>query len=441
MENINSLYFLSQQNDSRTLKSLPKGGLFNRATEVSIDSCIRHLEEVNKMLVIRNHDKSDFLSRHPDIYYDNDKGKIPSCDVVYTKINKFYFVTNNEYYEKSTQYYFTLYSAIFPYLGLKSITLKETNQNKKLSDTNLDLNLIASTVGFSNVKSENNQDDNTIKIIFEEDRNDANTLNRLKENQEQQANIIYNEMLPKNMKKSLYRTGVKNEIDLIEKRVMAKMNGFESDKVIRNTNTDKISVNLHQSFNLNTNIGLLAGYESNEFMTHHVSYILDFYKTNTSEHVEEADAESQNSDTEEEENQQEQQGSSEYVLPHDKLGIKNFYTSQPPGINGPWPNGCLDVRAVNNIKELETAKNLAYNMVLEDPKHHIVEIVEMFNFDLSSIFHKRRYSVYSVKLFYAEEDGDVDVHIGSGRRYVAFDSEQLCNCDKIIETLRNESFY
>lgn len=436
MENINSLYFLSKQNDSQILKSLPKSGLFNRVTEVSIESCIQHLEEVNKMLVIRNHDKSDFLSRHPDIYYDNDKGKMPSCDVVYTKINKYYFVTNSEYYEKSTQYYFTLYSAIFPYLGLKSITLKETNQNKKLSDANLDLNLIASTVGFSNVKSENNQDDNTIKIIFEEDRNDVNTLNRLKENQEQQVNIIYDEMLPKNMKKSLYRTGVKNEIDLIEKRVMGKMNGFESDKVIRNTNTNKISVNLHQSFNLNTNIGLLAGYESNEFMSHHVWYILDFYKTSTSEHVEEAASESEVTSQPEAE-QEVQPSESEEEEPI----MKNFYTSQPPGVNGPWPTGCRSVRVTNNIKELDTARDLAYNMVLEDPKHHIVEIVEMFTFDLSSIFNNQGYSVYSVKLFYAEEDGDVDVHIGSGRRYVAFDSEQLCNRNKIIETLRNESFY
>ena len=258
MENINSLYFLSKQNDSQTLKSLPRGGLFNRVTEVSIDSCIQHLEEVNKMLVIRNDNIDDFLSRNPDIYYDNDKDKKPNCDVVYTKINKFYFVKNNEYYEKSTQYYFTLYSAIFPYLGLNSITLKETNQNKKLSSANLDLNLIATTVGFSNVKSVDNQDDNTIKIIFEEDRNDIDTMNRLKENQEHQVNIIFDEMLPKNMKKSLYRTGVKNEIDLIEKRVRMKMNAFESDKVIRNTNTNKIYVNLHQYFNLNTNIGLLA---------------------------------------------------------------------------------------------------------------------------------------------------------------------------------------
>ena len=434
MENINSLYFLSKQNDSQTLKALPRGGMFNRATEITIDSCIQHLEEVNKLKVIRNSDMNDFLSNNPDIFYDNDKDKRPCCDVVYTKINKHYFVKNSEYYEKITQYYFTIYSAIFPHLGLNTITLKQLNQTEQLNNMNLDFNLIACTAGMSNVISENNYDENTIKMVFEEDCNDINTINKLKSNKEQQVDIIYNDLFSDTMKKSLYKTGIINELDLIEKRFKTKLNSFTKQKIIKNTNTHSIRLNFCQSFNLNTNIGLLAGYENNEFMTHQVCYVLDFYKlqTNSVESVNEIVEEPQPSDN-------------SIVIPKPQEPpvnmIKNFYTSQPPAINGPWPIGCKSKRAVNNIKDLETARKKAYNMIKEDPIHHIVEIVEMFNFDLSSIFYNRKYSVYSVKLCYAEPNSDADVHIGNGRRYVAFDSEQFCCRNKVIQTLQNESFY
>lgn len=418
MDNIKSLYFLSKRNDTQILKSLPGNSIFNRTTDANMDPCITHLEEVDKLKVIRNKDIEDFLKANSDIYYDNDKDKRPCCDVVYTKINNNFFVKNNEYFEKATEYYFTIYSAIFPYFGLKTITLNLSNTNNNENKVNLDVNFIATKVGISNVSSKENTDSNKISMNFDKDLNDLKIMNNLNNSPENSINIIYNDLFSKTMQKSLYKIGIIDELDLIDKRIKNRMNSFSKIKNLKNTNTHEVRSNLCLSFNLSSTIGLLAGYSNNEHISHSVSYDMTFFnlhKLNQSINV---------------------------IIPKVKEEDEiNFYTSQVPAVNGPWPINCKTIKSINNIKNLDIAREKAFEMIKEDPIHNIVEIVEMFNFDIGKFFFNRQYSVYSVKLFYADEGSEADVHVGKGRRYVAFDSELFCCKDKVIETLKRESFF
>ena len=72
------------------------------------------------------------------IYFDDEFHKNnPKRDVLYRKINDFYFVANNDYFEKSTDFYFKLYSNVFALFNLKKITLKYHNNFHRTNETNM----------------------------------------------------------------------------------------------------------------------------------------------------------------------------------------------------------------------------------------------------------------------------------------------------------------
>ena len=94
MEGINSLYFLSSSNDESILKyKVPNGWGFKKL--LNFEKFSKNLEETERIKIIRNKDKDTFLQENPNIFYETDRNQIPTCDILYTKINKNYFVKND----------------------------------------------------------------------------------------------------------------------------------------------------------------------------------------------------------------------------------------------------------------------------------------------------------------------------------------------------------
>ena len=94
---------------------------------LDFNNCITHLQETERFDIIRYDDYDDFMNKN-NIYFDDEFHKNnPKRDVLYRKINDFYFVANNDYFEKSTDFYFKLYSNVFALFNLKKITLKYHN--------------------------------------------------------------------------------------------------------------------------------------------------------------------------------------------------------------------------------------------------------------------------------------------------------------------------
>ena len=109
-----------------------------------------------------------------------------------------------------------------------------------------------------------------------------------------------------------------------------------------------------------------------------------------------------------------------------------FYISLAPQFHGPWPTNCKEVSVQHNIKGLNEAKQVAKKYIEKDPESSIIEIVEawiMFSW------------TYTVKLFKIVDNQQADIHVGKGRRYVAFDSNKFKYRDHILDRLRNEGYY
>jgi len=110
----------------------------------------------------------------------------------------------------------------------------------------------------------------------------------------------------------------------------------------------------------------------------------------------------------------------------------DYYISRQPAINGPWPTNCKCVRRQHNVSSLGKAEDIAKEFIKEDPEHAIVEIVEDFEWG------SWKYTVVKSKCV---EHKTADVHVGAGRRYVAFDGSVFRDRKRVVRTLKRDGFH
>ena len=136
-------------------------------------NCITHLQETERFNIIRYDEYEDFMNKNK-IYFDDEFHKNnPKRDVLYRKINDFYFVTNNDYFEKSTDFYFKLYSHVFALFNLKKITLKYHNNFHRTNEKNIGVN--SQMLQISNKTSNENKNNSDNEVSFEFDKNDISS--------------------------------------------------------------------------------------------------------------------------------------------------------------------------------------------------------------------------------------------------------------------------
>ena len=113
--------------------------------------------------------------------------------------------------------------------------------------------------------------------------------------------------------------------------------------------------------------------------------------------------------------------------------VMNYGQSKPSTINGPWPVNCKEVRVQHNVRTHNEAVKIAKEQISRDPKNHIIEVVELFVAPASW--------TYTVKTFHTKDNEVSDVHIGSGRRFVAWDMSVFKHKEKVMRTLRDNDFF
>ena len=389
-----SLYFLSNKSDSSI--SNYKVNIFAKA--FNFDNCIQHLEETEKLKIIRNKDFNKFIDDNANIYYDDFNDKKPKCDILYRKVNDNYYVDNDKYFEKFTKFYFDLYSSIFPNIGLEKIKLNLNELRDGSKSFGIDFNAIVATAGVNSSTTNNFINENSIEMIFNKNKNDIQTMDDINK-AENQVKFIYDNILP--IKNEVFIPSIGTEMDLIKNRTECRLSRFNKTMKVENTNTSEIKIKLTKNFNVGSDIGLFANYSSEKHISHDVNFELYFHDLS--------------------------------IPSPEKKKIKkevNFYMSVTPSFHGPWPTNCRENMITNNIRSLEEAKKIAINFIKEDPENSFIEILQIFSWGTS----------YTVKQFILE-DKKCDIYVGKGRRYVAFDLNNFRDKDHIIKRLEDENYY
>ena len=403
-----SLYFLSTSNGLLMSNiEIEKATLFKAALQLNFDLCIQHLAETQRMKIIKNDEKDKFFEENSNIFYDDDTHKHPQCDVLYRIVNKNYFVKNDEYFEKFTAFYFKLYSTIFSFFGLEKISMVIHNNKSLISNMNIKLDAVIATASVGHNKSKINKEEDSIEIGF--DKNSKN-LTESFNNTDDKLDFLHNNM-PSNLQNTIYEPSI--ELDLTQKRTIKNMNIFKHSKKLENTNIIEVELGLKQTFNLNQNIGLFAKSSKEKMISQDVSFDFRFFPSETSLPP-------------------------SIVTPKPKPDVINdynmdFYISKEAAMTGPWPIHCNEVYAINSITSKEKALQLAKEQIRVNPPENIIEIVELFVPPMSW--------TYTVKTFHIKPNTNADVHVGNGRRQVAFDKTLFKYKDNVISTLKGGGYY
>ena len=152
-----SLLFLSDINDKEftyhKIKTCFRHKIFD------YKKCIKHLNKTERMNIILHRTRMIFfiiIIKKNTIFFDDEEHENkPKEDILYRRINDYYFVANCDYFQKCTDYYFNLYSNIFAMCNLKQITMKyydDSSTNKK-TDASLDVGVVAVSGSVQNTKA------------------------------------------------------------------------------------------------------------------------------------------------------------------------------------------------------------------------------------------------------------------------------------------------
>ena len=271
-----SLLFLSKSSDKK-ISDVKKKIMWKFKT-LDFKNCITHLEETERFHIIRYVEYEDFMNKNK-IYFDDEFHKNnPKRDVLYRKINDFYFVANNDYFEKSTDFYFKLYSNVFSLFNLKKITLKYHNNFHRTNETNMGVE--AQMIQVKNTTTNENKNNSDNEVSFKFDKNDISSTLHMRDfnnctGEHEETNFITN-LMPENLKKDMYNTTC--ILNLIKNRTMNKMSTFEHIQNIENINIKNVECSIKSHFNwVNMPIGLFGSSKTSDYVNKRVSFNMEFY--------------------------------------------------------------------------------------------------------------------------------------------------------------------
>ena len=271
-----SLLFLSESSDKKI--SAVKTNIMWKTRTLDFNNCITHLLDTERFNIIRYKEYNDFMNKNK-IYFDDEFHKNnPKRDVLYRKINDFYFVANNDYFEKSTDFYFKLYSNVFALFNLKKITLKYHNNFHRTNETNIGVNVQMLQVKNTTANENKNNSDN--EVSFEFDKNDISSTLHMRDfnnctGEHEETNFITN-LMPENLKKDMYNTSC--ILNLIKNRTMNTMSTFEQVQNIENTNIKNVECSIQTHFNwVDMPIGLFGSYKTSDYVNKRVSFNMEFH--------------------------------------------------------------------------------------------------------------------------------------------------------------------
>ena len=274
-----SLLFLSEINDKEftdhKIKTCFRRKVFN------YNKCIKHLNKTERMNIILHKDKDEFFHNNNKkintIFFDDEEHENkPKEDILYRRINDYYFVANCDYFQKCTDYYFNLYSNIFAMCNLKQITMKyydDSSTNEK-TDASLDVGVAAVSASVQNTKSETVGNEITMKFGKKENRLD---LTGFDDCNSDYAEIEYlKRQMPENLRKPMYYIPT-SILSLIKNYSVYNLIKFEQEQTIENTDIKNVEMSLNTKFNLSSSLGLFGSQSSSKYINRRVVFTIEFY--------------------------------------------------------------------------------------------------------------------------------------------------------------------
>ena len=269
-----SLLFLSKVSN-KTFSNFKTKKYFRTKT-LDFNKCIEHLQETERMDIICCDKYEEFMENNK-IYFDDEYNEnMPRKDVLYRKINNFFFVTNEDYFEKCTDFYFKLYSNIFAIFDLKCITLNYYSNISKIKETKASVQANVVELGGSSKTKNDKKNENEIKMEFKlrSKKNDRyNGFEQCKGTNEE-VKFLQRE-LPNSLKKNMYNPS--NILGLIKNRTQNELCKFEQIQTIENINTKRVEASLQSKFNLVNNLGIFGSYSESNYINKRVVFTMDFY--------------------------------------------------------------------------------------------------------------------------------------------------------------------
>jgi hypothetical protein len=277
-----SLLFMSKMNDKMFSNFRTKKCFRNKI--INFNKCIEHLRETESISIIRNGDIDNFFEEN-EIYFDDENHRNkPKCDVLYRKVNNYFFVKNEDYFEKWTDFYFNLYTNIFAIFDLKLIKLEYHNNSSNSNSMSMNGNTGIFELGGSLYNNNTLKKDNERMMVFNKnsDKNDKyNEFNKLKKIDEQIKYLL--KELPDNFTKSMYNPI--NIVSLINNRTKNILSKFEQIQSIENTNIEKVEINIKSKFNLTSEFGIFGNYSKDTYINDRVIFTMEFYDIDDSNFI------------------------------------------------------------------------------------------------------------------------------------------------------------
>lgn len=289
-DDYDSLLFLSKISNKKYSKFKIKS--FMKTKILNFDKCINYLKETERMNIIK-HDEIDNFLEFNRIYFDDEEHyNKPKRDTLYRRVNNNYYVTNTDYFEKCTDFYFKLYSNIFAIFNLKIITLKYHNNEVKMNEVSSNINSgfvnIGGKVNSTNKKQKNNE------IVMKFNRNKLRKDMHINFNNcngtEEEIKFLINEM-PENLKKSMYNPYC--ILSLIKNRTKNTLTKFEQVQTIENTDIERIEGSIETTFNLPIKLGLFVNSSNSNYINKRVVFTMEFYDINNLEVTSEDETDSE----------------------------------------------------------------------------------------------------------------------------------------------------
>lgn len=230
-------------------------------SEKRLNEKIQNLFDTKNLKIIRYKEYETFNEKYNMVYYNgytSNELKKPLRGILYIRINKNYYVNNDEYSEKKWFFYDRLYKYIFSPFGLKGIKNNKKNLDNMNNDIDLSLNAVGAKIGL-NLNNLENNDKNISKTMEFGKVDDLDIIisNFNIQNYEEKILFLTN-LIESKDKKNVFSPSIEDEYYLIKFRTENKMNSIDRKISIKNTEIRSVALCLEDKIS-GFNIGVKAG--------------------------------------------------------------------------------------------------------------------------------------------------------------------------------------
>jgi hypothetical protein len=229
--------------------------------EKKLNEKIQNLFDTKNLKIIRYKEYEVFNEKYNMVYYNgytSNDIKRPLRGILYIRINKNYYVSNDEYSEKKWFFYDRLYKYIFSAFGLKGIKNNKKNVNNMNNDIDLGFNAIGANIGF-NLNNLENNDKNISKTMEFGRVDDLDIIILNFNNQSYDEKILFlTNLIESKDKQNVFSPSIEDEYYLIKFRTENKMNIIDRKISIKNTEIRNVALCLEEKIS-GFNIGISGG--------------------------------------------------------------------------------------------------------------------------------------------------------------------------------------